>query len=374
MNTLGMKSSNITTNTQIESLLASMTSNSKIAMGYPTARGYDYSPLYPFLTMPINNCGDPFTETTYKVQTHNIEREVVSFVADIFRAPKDNHWGYVTNGGTEGNLYGLYLARETLPTAKAYFSKAAHYSIKKNLNILRIECIEIDTDDSDAMDLTDLECKLDPETPAIILATCGTTMKQGRDDVKAIKEILTKRKMDNYIHCDAALDGMIAPFLTERPHFDFVDGADSIAVSGHKFIGCPIPCGVVVCKRDLVDEISNYIPYIHARDETITGSRNGITPLFLWYALKQTSKEGLKEKVAICVEKARYAQKKMIEAGIEAKTNKNTITVTFPTPSAKMIAKWQLATQGDYAHILTVPGVTYEVIDSFVEDISRSFH
>ena len=84
--------------------------------------------------MPINNCGDPFTETTYKVQTHNIEREVVSFVADIFRAPKDNHWGYVTNGGTEGNLYGLYLARETLPTAKAYFSKAAHYSIKKNLN------------------------------------------------------------------------------------------------------------------------------------------------------------------------------------------------------------------------------------------------
>ncbi len=167
MNTLGMKSSNITTNTQIESLLASMTSNSKIAMGYPTARGYDYSPLYPFLTMPINNCGDPFTETTYKVQTHNIEREVVSFVADIFRAPKDNHWGYVTNGGTEGNLYGLYLARETLPTAKAYFSKAAHYSIKKNLNILRIECIEIDTDESDAIDLTDLECKLDPETPAI---------------------------------------------------------------------------------------------------------------------------------------------------------------------------------------------------------------
>ena len=151
---------------------------------------------------------------------------------------------------------------------------------------------------------------------------------------------------------------MIAPFLEDRPKFDFVDGADSIAVSGHKFIGCPIPCGVVVCKRELVDAISNYIPYIHGRDETITGSRNGITPLFLWYAIRETSKEGLGKRVQDSVEKARYAQKKMIEAGIDAKLNKDTITVTFPKPSNELVAKWQLATQSDYAHILTVPGVS----------------
>lgn len=74
------------------------------------------------------------------------------------------------------------------------------------------------------------------------------------------------------------------------------------------------------------------------------------------------------------MEKVRYAQKKMIDAGIEAKLNRNTITVTFPTPSRKLVSKWQLATQDDYAHILTVPGVTYEVIDSFIEDLSRLFH
>ena len=133
MQSTGSKASNFTTKTTIETLLANMQGNSKIAMGYPTAKDYDYSALYPFLSMPINNCGDPFAESTYKVQTHNVEREVVSFVAEAFRAPKDDHWGYVTNGGTEGNLYGLYLARETFPTAKAYFSKAAHYSIKRTL-------------------------------------------------------------------------------------------------------------------------------------------------------------------------------------------------------------------------------------------------
>ena len=371
MQSTGSKASNFTTKTTIETLLANMQGNSKIAMGYPTAKDYDYSALYPFLSMPINNCGDPFAESTYKVQTHNVEREVVSFVAELFRAPKDDHWGYVTNGGTEGNLYGLYLARETFPTAKAYFSKAAHYSIKKNLNILRIETVEIDTDETDAMDLEDLKRKLDPNSPAIIMATCGTTMKQGRDDISQIKSILSDRNIAHYIHCDAALDGMIAPFLEDRPKFDFVDGADSIAVSGHKFIGCPIPCGVVVCKRELVDAISNYIPYIHGRDETITGSRNGITPLFLWYAIRETSKEGLGKRVQDSVEKARYAQKKMIEAGIDAKLNKDTITVTFPKPSNELVQKWQLATQSDYAHILTVPGVSYEIIDSFVNELSK---
>ena len=33
-------------------------------------------------------------------------------------------------------------------------------------------------------------------------------------------------------------------------HFGFDRGADSIAVSGHKQLGTPIPCGVVCTKRE----------------------------------------------------------------------------------------------------------------------------
>jgi hypothetical protein len=71
------------------------------------------------------------------------EREVVSFYADIFNAPANNHWGYVTNGGSEGNLYGLYLARELYPNGIVYYSEATHYSVQKNLHLLNMNSIVI---------------------------------------------------------------------------------------------------------------------------------------------------------------------------------------------------------------------------------------
>ena len=355
----------------IHKLFRQLQAHNHNAIGYPTAKGYDYSSLYPFLTMPVNNCGDPYGSSTYKVQTHQVEREVVSFMADLFRAPKDDHWGYVTNGGTEGNLYGLYLGRETFPEATAYYTKAAHYSIRKNLDLLRIQAVEIEVDATDSMDLHDFRKKLNVNAPAIVMATCGTTMRQGRDDVIQIKKILKDTGVcDHYIHCDAALDGMIAPFLSPRPAFDFVDGSDSISVSGHKFIGCPIPCGIVICRRHKVEAISRYIPYINGYDDTITGSRNGITPLFLWYAINKIKKKGLAAKVKDCVERAEYACRKLRQLGVSAKLNQNTITVVFPRPPQSLVEKWQLATQGNIAHLLTVPGVSYENIDVFSEELA----
>ena len=37
----------------IKQLLATMKTLTNQSMGYPMAKGYDYSPLYPFLTMPV---------------------------------------------------------------------------------------------------------------------------------------------------------------------------------------------------------------------------------------------------------------------------------------------------------------------------------
>src|SRR5688572_8778322 len=81
-------------------------------IGYPIATDFDYSDLYPLLKYPLNNLGDPLIESTYDLNSRSIEREVVQFFADLFRAPKENHWGYVTNGGSEGNLYGISALSE----------------------------------------------------------------------------------------------------------------------------------------------------------------------------------------------------------------------------------------------------------------------
>src|SRR5579871_2103334 len=102
-------------------------------LGYPVSKDFDYTDLLPFLQFPLNNLGDPFADSTWKVATREFERDVVAFFADVLRAPKDNWWGYVTNGGTEGNLYGLYLAREMMPKGIVYYSQETHYSVAKNL-------------------------------------------------------------------------------------------------------------------------------------------------------------------------------------------------------------------------------------------------
>ena len=48
-------------------------------------------------------------------------------------------WGYVTTCGTEGNLYGMLLARETLPDGIVYTSSETHYSVFKAAHYYRQE-------------------------------------------------------------------------------------------------------------------------------------------------------------------------------------------------------------------------------------------
>ena len=370
---MGILTTTDTTEHRLQSFMDILGGHYKNAVGYPVAKDFDYKKLFPFMEMSLNNCGDPFSESPYKVNSSKFEVEVIDFFAELFRAPMDNYWGYVTNGGTEGNLYGLYLARQSYPKAKAYYSKAAHYSIPKNLNILNVDSTEVAADQHDEMDYAHLEEELDPTRPAIILASIGTTMREARDDLNQIKKALKRKGIIEYhIHCDAALDGMIAPFITPRPAFDFMDGADSIAVSGHKFLGCPMPCGIVICRKTAVEAISRYIPYIDGYDETISGSRNGITPLFLWYAISKEGKTGLQKRVARCLSVANYTKDRLLQEGINVTLQPGRITLVFKKPAPWIIKKWQLATQGEIAHLLTVPGVTMDLMDDFVSDMAQA--
>ena len=113
-------------NLTIENALEKIKVGGDFMLGYPVSQDFDYSRLNEFLKYPINNIGDPFEQTTNKVQTHKMETEVVDFFATMFRANPKDYWGYVTNGGSESNLYGLYLARELYPNAMVYFSESTH--------------------------------------------------------------------------------------------------------------------------------------------------------------------------------------------------------------------------------------------------------
>jgi histidine decarboxylase len=342
-------------------------------IGYPIATDFDYRDLYHLLKYPLNNVGDPLIESTYDLNSRSFEKEVVQFFAELFNAPKENSWGYVTNGGSEGNLYALYVARELYPQAMVYYSEATHYSVQKNIHLLNMPSIVIRSQANGEMDYGDLKAaiQLHRHQPAIILANIGTTMTEAKDDVPSICRILKACAIkSHYIHCDAALAGTYLALIEDDPAFDFAHGADSIAISGHKFIGSPMPCGVVIVKKNYKERIGRTIPYIGTLDTTVTGSRNGHSPVFLWYALKKMGREGLKARAVNSLYLAEYTVQQLQNIGIKAWRNQNAITVIFPQPSKEICVKWQLASENGFTHIICMPGVSKETIDSCIKDLA----
>ena len=366
---------NTQTQERLNGLLRDFESLKLQQVGYPCNQNFDYSALLPFLSYCPNNVGDPFHDSNFRSNTHEMEREVIGLFADMMHLSRDDAWGYVTSGGTEGNMYGLYIGREMFPDGVVYFSQDTHYSVVKILRVLKSRNIMIKSQDNGEIDYEDLyeTIRINRDSPVIFIANIGTTMKGAVDDVGRVREILDDLVITNfYIHADAALSGMVLPFVDEPQPYGFDAGFDSVAVSGHKMIGSPMPCGVALTKREYVGRIARSIEYVGVLDTTLTGSRNAITPLMLWYAFEQHGLDGFREIVGECISVAEYAVSRFNDSGIPAWRNRNSVTVVFPRPSEEVIRRWQLAPYEDIAHLIAMPHVTREIIDRVVDDCLRS--
>lgn len=344
----------------------------EIFLGYPSNSKFDYRSLFRFLEFPINNVGDPYIPSHYRLNSNSYECEVLNYFSNLTQAPKDGSWGYVTNGGTEGNMYGLFLARELYPDAMVYYSQDTHYSVDKIVRCLKLRSTMIKSNPDGTMNLDDLKetMRIHRSIPPIIFANIGTTMKGAVDDLGGIRGIFNELAIKrHYVHADAALSGMILPFIEKAPLWDFSAGIDSISISGHKMIGSPIPCGVVIALKSHVDRISQSVEYIGSLDTTLSGSRSGISPLILWYAIRQKGPHGFKTMIQDCLKVAEYAVSELNKISMNAWRHPYSNTVVFNRPPQEIINKWQIAPFQDIAHIITMPQVTQERIDKLVADI-----
>jgi len=344
-------------------------------IGYPESADFDYSALHRFFRFSINNCGDWEKYSNYVLNSFEFERDVMQYFSELFSIPFKESWGYVTNGGTEGNLFGCYLGREMFSDTTLYYSKESHYSVPKIAKLLCMKSCEIDTQENGEIDYDDLVKKvaLDGESHPIIFANIGTTMRGAVDDVAVIQQRLMRAgipRHDFYIHADAALAGMILPFVHDPQPFSFTDGIDSICVSGHKMIGSPVPCGIVLAKKQNVDRISIDVDYISTSDQTISGSRNGHTVLFMWAAIRSRSFQGWCQRVQRCLGMAQYAVDRFQDANVNAWRNRNSITVVFPCPSETVWKKHHLATSGGVSHFIATAHLRdTRQIDALINDI-----
>lgn len=345
----------------------SLEESTQFHAGYPYNLKYQNPANYlqPCLQYSINNLGgDCFTQSNYGIHSREFEKEVLQFFFDLYHV--ENPWGYVTTSGTEGNLYGLLLGRENCPDGILYSSKSSHYSVDKASRLFKIPSVKVDVQmPSEEIDYQDFYNKLVPEAPAIICLNVGTTFTGAVDDVDEILNALELKKIKQfYIHADGALGGMLVPYL--RPHWiDFRKSISSLSISGHKFIGSPFPCGVVVTQKHQVEPLESEIEYIGAKDLTIGGSRNGHTSLCLWHEI-QSRRSTFSLEVADCMDKATYLYEQLESRGAEPFRNPYSNTIVFNKPHSAVVVKYQLATQGNRAHAIMMQNHSQQFMDGFV--------
>ncbi|XP_073352127.1 serine decarboxylase 1-like [Aegilops tauschii subsp. strangulata] len=303
---------------------------------YPFNLDFDFSVLDQFQSFSINNLGGPFIESNYGVHSRRFEVAVLDWFARLWNIQQDEYWGYITTGGTEGNLHGLLVGREIFRDGIIYASCDSHYSVFKAARMYRVECVKIDTLVSGEMNCADFKSKLlmNAGRPAIVNVNIGTTVKGAIDDLDNIIRTLEKCGFRDrfYIHCDGALAGLMMPFIKQ------VGGVD-IRTKGD--------IRQTYWKREHLRPQVHVMSSTMWRGSTIMGSRNGHSPLFLWYTLNKKGYKGIQKEVEKCMRNAHHLTSRLREKGVSAFLNDLSSTVVFErSRDESFMHKWQLACEG----------------------------
>jgi histidine decarboxylase len=334
----------------------------------------DPTPVLPFFQYTLNSvsepCSGPCINSNYKLNSKEFEQACLAWFANLYQL--NDYWGYVTTSRTEGNLNGILLGREQYPNGILYSSQDTHYSVSKAAQLFRIEHLIIDSQPNGELDYDHLETQLRSHRhrPAILNLNLGTTLKGAIDRVDRVLDILEQLQITQfYIHCDATLGGMLLPFLEGAPQISFQKPIGSIAVSSYKFIGAPIPCGIILTRRAYAPP-SEQVDDLDGQGMTMLGSRNGLAPTLLWQAIA-TRGNDFQQEAATCLTNARYLYQRLIDIDYPAMLNNHSITVVLKKPGVELCQKWQLLTFGSWTHVVVLQHVTPEKIDEFVHDLTQ---
>lgn len=346
-------------------------------MGYPYNLAFNAAMTSRFGGYLINNLGDPYVGSHYGTEVCDLEIEVIKWAMNIWGVQQqDDYWGSVVASGTEGNLWAVYLGREALVDPVVICSEDAHYSLPKAARILGIDCITCASNAKGEICLKDFRkiVRTHSHRGLVVTLTCGTTIRGAHDNIAGCLEILDDEAIpqsQRYVHVDGALNALVVPFLDGvnrdiLPTFDME--IDSISASGHKMIGTPMPCGILVARRAHADRVASAISYIRSNDTTLMGSRNGHATLAIWERFTTLGVDGFRRDAAACLERAKCFAAQLRSHGFPVLHNQFSLTLVFPKPSDDVVKKYQLACDGDLAHAIVMPNVGNDLIDRFLQD------
>ena len=351
----------------------------KLQMGYPFDQETNLTGFYEWLletglcNTTLISVGSPYKEAWDMLHVDEFEREVVDFVAGTFGF-RGGHWGVVTNGGTDGNLHGIYFGRKTLEAKSElppilYVSAEAHYSVQKLGDILRIETRIIGVHPTGQMDIEDFRRRLDPTRPALVAIAVGGTFKGAIDDQRAIDRVLKEVKPPAcYRHLDVALFGGYLPWLDDPAAMGF----DSLAVSGHKFFALNEPAGVFLCRKEILQHLTKLtVPYLGGIVmPTISCSRSGFDVLKLYWRIMTTGPAGFRAEANHVLAMTAKLLAALAARGVEAHANPWSNTVYFRRPREEVVHRCCMACSGEFSHVVVMQYFDEELVERLADEIA----
>ena len=219
------------------------------------------------------------------------ERRVIQWLAPFFGMGG----GHMTPGSTVANLTALWAARDISNAKRIIASDAAHISIPKAARILGLQFESVAVDANQRLDP---EALMGDLSNAILVLTAGTTSAGAIDPLELCGGAA-------WTHIDAAWAGPLAFSDHHAALLTGIDGADSIAVSAHKWLFQPKEAALVffLDEKRCHDAISFGSGYLAVPNIGILGS-HGAVAVPLIATLLAWGRKGLAERINRCMANA----------------------------------------------------------------------
>jgi aromatic-L-amino-acid decarboxylase len=205
-----------------------------------------------------------------------------------------------------------------------YTSSHAHSSVEKaallagfgRTNVRRLPVDEKYALRPEALDAAIREDRARGLLPCAIVATTGTTTSCAIDPIEAVAALALSHGL--WLHVDAAMAGSAMILPECRPLWEGIEGADSVVLNAHKWLGAAFDCSLYYVRDHvhLVRVMSTHPSYLQSVvDGQVKNFRDWGIPLGrrfralkLWCLIRDQGVSGLQARLRRDLENARWLE------------------------------------------------------------------
>ena len=311
--------------------------------------------------------------------TLRLEKETISKLAELLHG--EGSAGFIVSGGTEANLLALLAARNTadVSSPEVILPQSAHFSFSKICSLLRIKPVQASLDSAFRVDPASVRHCINRNTIAVV-GTVGTAELGAVDPIDKLSDIALEYEV--YLHVDAALGGLILPFLENVPAFDFrLKGVKSITVDPHKMGLATVPAGGILFRESAcLEHIKTETPYLTEDAQyTFVGTKSGASVAATWAVFESLGREGFTKTVNRCLKLTKTLSASLESRGFNLVTKPALNIVAFRSSNSKLLVK-ALRQRGwfvsyvprlDCVRIIVMPHLRKRHVAAFLKDLSE---